>query len=96
MLFRSEMNGGVTDSSKVDLTAPLFSKITISPDPKYYRGKSFVITTENNTPENIYIQRATLNGKPLQKSWIYFTDIVNGGTLNYVLGSQPNPKWGER
>jgi len=91
-----EMNGGVIDSSKVELTAPLFRKITISLDPKYYKGKEFVITTENNTPENIYIQSATLNGKPLNKSWIYFNEIVNGGTLSYVLGSKPNPRWGER
>jgi len=91
-----EMNGGVIDSSKVELTAPLFRKITISLDPNYYQGKEFVITTENNTPENIYIQSATLNGKPLNKSWIYFKDIVNGGILNYVLGSKPNPEWGGR
>ena len=91
-----EMNGGVIDSSKVELTAPLFRKITISLDPKYYKGKEFVITTENNTPENIYIQSATLNGKPLIKSWIYFKDIVNGGSLNYVLGSEPNRLWGKR
>ena len=91
-----EMNGGVTDGSKVDLTAPMFDKITIQLDPKYYKGKEFVITTENNTQENIYIQRATLNGHPLNKSWIYFTDLVNGGTLNFVLGDKPNPEWGKR
>jgi len=91
-----EMNGGVTDSSKVELTTPLFSKITISLDQKYYRGKEFVITTNNSCPENIYIQSAMLNGKPLNKSWIYFKDIVNGGTLSYVLGNKPNPEWGER
>ena len=91
-----EMNGGVIDSSRVELTAPLFRKIAISLDPKYYHGKEFVITTENNTPENIYIQSATLNGKPLDKSWIYFRDIVRGGKLNYILGSKPNVKWGGR
>ena len=91
-----EMNGGVTDSSKVELTAPLFRKISISLDQHFYKGKSFVITTENNTPENIYIQSAKLNGKPLDKSWIYFSEIVNGGTLSYVLGSKPNPVWGKR
>jgi predicted alpha-1,2-mannosidase len=91
-----EMNGGVTDSSKVDLTGPLFDKITITLDPNYYKGKEFVITTKNNSPENIYIQSAELNGKPLSKSWIYFTDIVNGGKLNFVLGNTPNPEWGKR
>jgi len=91
-----EMNGGVADSSNVELTAPLFRKIEISLDPNYYQGKEFVITTENNTTENNYIQSATLNGKPLNKSWIYFKDIVNGGTLNYVLGNKPNMKWGGR
>ena len=91
-----EMNGGVNDSSKVELTAPLFRKIAISLDPKYYLGKEFVITTENNTLDNIYIQSAVLNGKPLNKSWVYFKDIVRGGTLSYVLGSKPNVEWGER
>jgi predicted alpha-1,2-mannosidase len=91
-----EMNGGTTDSSKVDLSAPLFDKITISPDPAYYNGKKFTITTRNNSPENIYIQSAELNGKPLDRSWIYFSDIVNGGTLNYVLGDTPNKDWGKR
>ena len=91
-----EMNGGTTDSSKVDLTAPLFRKITITLDPKYHKGKEFVITAENSSPENIYIQSATLNGKPLNRSWIYFSDIVAGGSLNYQLGNQTNKAWGQR
>lgn len=91
-----EMNGGTTDSSKVELTAPLFRKITISLDPEYHKGKEFVITAMNSSPENIYIQGAELNGKPLDKSWIYFRDITEGGTLNYVLGSAPNKEWGKR
>ena len=91
-----EMNGGTTDSSKVDLTAPLFGKIRIALDPKFYKGKEFVITAQNSSPENIYIQSATLNGKPLDRSWIYFRDIVNGGTLDYLLGPKPNPSWGKR
>jgi predicted alpha-1,2-mannosidase len=91
-----EMNGGVTDSSKVDLTSPLFDKITIALDPKFYKGKKFVIEALNNSPENIYIQSAELNGKPLERSWIYFTDIVNGGILTYRMGDKPNLKWGRR
>jgi len=91
-----EMNGGSTDSSRVDLSAPLFRKITITLDPSFYKGKEFVITAKNSSPANIYIQSATLNGKPLDKSWIYYRDIVNGGKLEYVLGKEPNEKWGKR
>ena len=91
-----EMNGGSTDSSRVDLSAPLFRKITITLDPSFYKGKEFVITAKNSSPANIYIQSATLNGKPLDKSWIYYRDIVNGGKLEYVLGKEPNKKWGKR
>jgi predicted alpha-1,2-mannosidase len=91
-----EMNGGVTDSSKVDLTSPLFRKITIDLDPKFYKGRKFVIEAKNNSPENIYIQSATLNGKPLTRSWIYYSDIVNGGTLAYKMGNKPNEQWGGR
>jgi predicted alpha-1,2-mannosidase len=91
-----EMNGGVTDSSKVDLTSPLFRKITISLDPKFYKGKKFVIEARDNSEKNIYIQSAELNGKPLTRSWIYFTDIVNGGNLIYKMGDKPNKEWGGR
>jgi predicted alpha-1,2-mannosidase len=91
-----EMNGGVTDSSRVDLTSPLFSKVTIALDQKYYKGKKFIIEAVNNSKENIYIQSAELNGQPLKRSWIYFTDIVNGGTLKYTMGSRPNEEWGSR
>lgn len=91
-----EMNGGTTDSSMVELTAPLFKKITISLDPNYYKGKEFVITAQNSSPENNYIQSAKLNGKPLDKCWIYFRDIVAGGKLELVLGKEPNMDWGKR
>jgi len=91
-----EMNGGVTDSSKVDLTSPLFSKISIDLDPKFYKGRKFVIEARNNSPENIYIRSASLNGKPLTHSWIYYSDIVKGGTLTYKMGNKPNEQWGVR
>ncbi|MCE1198964.1 MAG: glycoside hydrolase family 92 protein, partial [Marinilabiliales bacterium] len=91
-----EMNGGVTENSIVDLSAPLFKKVTIRLDPAYYKGKEFVIEALNSKPENIYIQKAELNGKPLEHCWIYFRDIVKGGKLTYTLGSQPNPDWGKR
>lgn len=76
-----EMDGGVTANSEMDLTSPLFNKITIKLDPKYYSGKEFVIEAPANSDTNRYIRKATLNGKPLSKMRIPFKDVVAGGRL---------------
>ena len=77
-----------------EITAPVFDKITISLDPKYYSGKRFVISTRNNSAKNMYIQSATLDGRPLKNAWFYHRDFADGGTLDLALGPKPNVKWG--
>lgn len=56
-------------------------------------GKSFTIIAQNQSAQNIYIQSAKLNGKPLSRSYISHTEIMAGGTLSFVMGSQPNKNW---
>ena len=74
--------------------SPLFNKVTISLDPAYYTGEDFVITALNNSPENVYIQSASLNGKPLLRAWITHDEITSGGTLEFKMGPTPNKEWG--
>ena len=76
------------------LTAPVFDEVTINLDRAFYNGKKFVIKVENLSSENIYIQSATLNGKPLNRSNITHEKITNGGKLVYQMGSEPNKNWG--
>jgi predicted alpha-1,2-mannosidase len=57
-------------------------------------GKSFVIVANNNSEKNIYIQSATLNGRPLNKPWFNHADIANGGRLVFNMGPIPNRAWG--
>nr|WP_068887515.1 GH92 family glycosyl hydrolase [Pedobacter panaciterrae] len=85
-----EMNGGTSPDLRIDLTSPIFNEIKIKLNPNYYKGKEFVIKAHNNSPENIYIQSAKLNGKLLNSSFISFKDIVNGGLLELYMGSEPN------
>ena len=66
--------------------SPLFEKTVLN----LPEGKTFTVETENNSDENIYIQSVTLNGKPYTKSYIKHEDIVAGGVLKFVMGSQPN------
>ena len=62
-----EMTGGVEAKPMVNLTSPLFDKVTIKLDNAYYLGKTFVVEAKNNSEENIYIQGVKLNGKKVKK-----------------------------
>jgi predicted alpha-1,2-mannosidase len=87
---------GTTSAVPVyEITSPVFNKITIDLDPKYYRGKQFTITTHGNEEKaNVYIQRAALNGKPHNRFWFTHDQYAEGGTLELWLGKDPNKKWG--
>jgi predicted alpha-1,2-mannosidase len=80
--------------NQYDITSPVFDKVSIALDPKYYTGKQFTILAENNSPTNVYIQRATLNGADYNKTFIDFADIVKGGELRLVMGDKPNEHFG--
>lgn len=84
-----EMNGGVTANSEMDITSPIFDKITIQLDTDYYAGKEFVIETINNSKENCYIKAAYLNGKQLKTPRIPFEAIKQGGKLTYEMTDNP-------
>ncbi len=70
--------------------SPQLEKAVINLD----EGKKFTITTKNVSKENIYIQSAKLNGNEYSKSYITHMDITNGGTLEFIMGNQPNKNWG--
>lgn len=76
------------------LTSPVFDKIVIPLDKNYYSGGTFTITAKNNSKTNIYIQSAKLNGFAINRSWISHDEIVKGGTLEFVMGAEPNTNWG--
>ncbi|RYZ47768.1 MAG: hypothetical protein EOO14_23095, partial [Chitinophagaceae bacterium] len=44
---------------------------------------------KGNSKENVYIQSATLNGKPFDKNWLSHKEIIDGGTLSLQMGSKP-------
>lgn len=70
--------------------SPLFPKVTITMED----NKKFVIEAKNNSKENVYIQSATINGVSLEKNYIKYSDIVNGGIMKFEMGDKPNLKRG--
>lgn len=57
-------------------------------------GRRFVISTDGLADANRYIQSVTLNGRPLERTWIAHDEIVAGGELHFVMGTEPNRTWG--
>lgn len=89
-----QLDAGAEENPGYQIGSPIFDEITIHLDSNFYGGKTFVIETRNNGPENYYIQSAKLNGNQLENSWIYHDVLTNGGKLVLEMGSVPNKNWG--
>jgi predicted alpha-1,2-mannosidase len=72
------------------LGSPLVDRTTIL-NP--LTGSKFTIIAENNSPENVYIQRVELNGAELRRSWLSHRQITAAGELRFQMGRTPNKDW---
>jgi len=90
------LNGTCGIDPVYDITSPVFDEITIRLNNDYYPGKTFVIKTHDNSRENCYIQKATLNGRDHQQFSFSHADFSKGGVLELWLGAKPNLSWGTK
>lgn len=77
-------------STSYAIGSPSFGEVEITVKD----GKKFKIIAENNSPENVYIQSATLNGKDFNRTYIEHAEIMDGGELKFVMGNTPAKSWG--
>ena len=77
-------------STRYELTSPMWARTEFHVGD----GKNFTVVAHNQSPENLYIQSATLDGKPYNECWIDYSTIMSGATLELQLGPEPNEKWG--
>ncbi|MBD0831897.1 GH92 family glycosyl hydrolase [Aestuariibaculum sediminum] len=77
-------------SGDYEIGSPIFEKTTMN----LPNGKTFTIEAENVSQTNFYIQSATLNGESFNQTSISHKTILNGGTLHFVMGPEPNKNWG--
>lgn len=77
-------------SPTYNIGSPVFNKLSL----KLLNGKSFIVIAKNNSSTAKYIQSAKLNGKEWNKPWFNHSDIVEGGTLELIMGEIPNKLWG--
>lgn len=70
-------------SDDYSIGSPAIDKAVINLE----NGKTFSIIAKNQSDKNVYVQKITLNGKPLNGLTIKHTDIMNGGELVFYMGS---------
>ena len=56
-------------------------------------GKTFTVLAPNVSRENIYIQEVKVNGKPYDKSYITHQQMMDGVTVEFVMGKEPGKIW---
>ncbi|WP_225974586.1 GH92 family glycosyl hydrolase [Arachidicoccus ginsenosidivorans] len=91
-LFQTD--GGGSAHPQYEIGSPLFPKIEIDLGGRFGRGRKFVIIAKNASYDNKYVQKAKLNGHPLNSFHFDASDVLKGGTLELEMGPLPNKNWG--
>ena len=71
------------------LGLPRFEKVTIKLD----NGKQFTVKAKNLNTQNCFVKLVKLNGKALERSYITFDEVYQGGELEFTLASTPDSHW---
>ncbi len=72
------------------LGSPVFQEVILTSA----NGKKFTIEAKNVSDKALYIQSATLNGKPFERTYLTHQEISKGGKLVLQMGTSPHLKWG--
>ena len=71
------------------LGLPRFQNLKLS----FENGKQFEVVAKGLSDKNCFVQSVKLNGKPLERSYITFDEVFNGGKLEFTMTDQPNSTW---
>ena len=70
-------------SGEYVLTAPLFRESVIS----LAGGRTLTVRADH--PDRPYIAGVTLNGRPVDRNWLTYDEIMGGGELAFTLSEKP-------
>ena len=76
-------------SGEYEIGTPLFPEMRLNLN----NGKTFTVLAPNVSRENIYIQNVKVNGQPYDESYITHQQIMDGATVEFVMGNQPGEIW---
>jgi predicted alpha-1,2-mannosidase len=68
--------------------SPLFDGATL-----HLPGGDLVVTVQNNSAENIYVQSVLFNGELVTEPFFAHAQLAGGGTLEFFMGPEPAKPW---
>ncbi|ETN40674.1 uncharacterized protein HMPREF1541_04953 [Cyphellophora europaea CBS 101466] len=70
------------------ILAPMFSDYSMRVG---LDGQVLNVTAQGLSDDSFYVQSLTVNGQAWNQSWLGHDDLKHGGSLEFVLGSEPAP-----
>jgi predicted alpha-1,2-mannosidase len=56
---------------------------------KLENGKTLTIEAQNQSAKNVYVQKVSLNGREINRTYITHAEIMNGGKLTFLMSDKP-------
>lgn len=72
-------------SDQYTLGSPAIHQATIQLE----NGKTFTVEAKNQSDKNVYVQRAELNGKPMNRRFLTHEEIMQGGKVTFYMSARP-------
>jgi predicted alpha-1,2-mannosidase len=72
-------------SNQYALGSPLVKEATLNLE----NGNTLVISTENQSKENVYVSKLTINGKVIDRNYILHAELMNGGEFVFTMSNLP-------
>jgi len=79
-------------SPHYEIGSPLFEEARVDVGG----GRTFTVRAPGASASKLYIQSATLDGRPHDRPWISHAEVARGATLELRMGPRPNRSWGAR
>lgn len=69
-------------SDEYQIGTPFFENVRIA----YESGRTFDISADGVSPDDYFIQSATLNGQDFDRTWVTYDQLTAGGELSFRMG----------
>jgi predicted alpha-1,2-mannosidase len=75
-------------STRYSIGSPLIKTAILNLE----NGNTLTMRAENQSIENVYVQKVEINGRAINRAYIEHNELVSGGEIVFYMGQKPNRK----